>query len=87
MSRTIRTLVYTLILIAIALSSFGCTPSAPEEEKTKIGFVFLEGVDAIGWSKRANIGRLAVEEAFPNVQFYMLTTSPSRKTLPAHLNS
>jgi simple sugar transport system substrate-binding protein len=43
-------------------------PPTAAPEKVKIGFVFLEGIDSIGWSQAANAGRLAVEKAFPNVE-------------------
>jgi len=52
-------------------------PSATlSSPSVKIGFVFLEGIDAIGWSQRANLGRLAVEEAFPEVETVYVDNVP-----------
>jgi basic membrane protein A len=76
MSRRFFSLFCALVLIATAASLSGCAASGEEEASVKIGFVFLEGVDGHGWSERANLGRLAIEDEFPEVDTVFVDNVP-----------
>ncbi len=58
-------LVLTLVLV---IGAAGCTSQGTDEETTKIGFIYVGPIGDGGWTYAHNEGRLAMEEAIPNLE-------------------
>ena len=72
-------LVLVGVLLRVGVAAQDATPAG---EPIKVGFVYVGPIGDLGWTYAHDQGRLALEEAIPNVETgYQRTSRRTRPTL------